>query len=126
MILCFRSCPHCQGIYRVTFSPNPVTVGQGVRLCSACKKSFNDGSKEWAEMNLLQRFHAYIPLLAKLWFGMGAAVIIYGATQGISGDFFGTAGSILIFFVLPWAPFWIYRTWTVKKSLRRKPLVKPA
>ena len=95
-------------------------VGRGRRLCKACKKEFNDSSLEWKEMSLIKRFHAFVPLMAKIWIGLYVGLIIAGFMQdGFSLAFVGTAFSLFLFFLLFWLPFGIYRLWTVSKSIAR-------
>lgn len=54
-------CPYCQKVYRKTYFPASVFLGNGRRTCSACGKVFDDESREWPELPNGQKFRFLFP-----------------------------------------------------------------
>jgi hypothetical protein len=55
------SCPHCSGVFRRDYWPHSVRLGNGERICRECAKVFDDGSREWPELELTQRLRFLLP-----------------------------------------------------------------
>lgn len=54
-------CPHCKQVYRRTYFPASVFLGNGRRTCSACGKVFDDESREWPELRTGQKLRFLLP-----------------------------------------------------------------
>ena len=54
-------CPHCQEVYRRTYFPAAVILGDGKRLCSECGMAFDDESREWPELRGGQKLRLLLP-----------------------------------------------------------------
>lgn len=54
-------CPHCQKVYRRTYFPGSVFLGNGRRTCSECRRDFDDESREWPELRSGQKLRFLLP-----------------------------------------------------------------
>ncbi len=69
-------CPHCHKVYRRTYFPGPVFLGNGRRACSACGKPFDDESREWPELRSGQKLRFLLPPGV---LGLSGGVLLSGA-----------------------------------------------
>lgn len=74
-------CPHCHKVFRRTYFPGSVFLGNGRRSCYGCGKVFDDESKEWPDLRNGQKFRFLLP----------------PGVLGISGGFL-LAAAIALFF----------------------------
>jgi hypothetical protein len=58
---CRHSCPHCQEVYRRTYFPGSVILGDGRRICSECGMAFDDQSRKWSELRCGQKLRLLLP-----------------------------------------------------------------
>src|SRR5690348_1612178 len=54
-------CPHCRQVYRRSYFPAAVFLGDGRRTCSSCRMAFDDESREWPELRSGQRLRFLMP-----------------------------------------------------------------
>ena len=70
-------CPHCHAVFRVDYWPNKVRLGSGKRTCQKCGKWFDDGSREWPQLTLIQKLRFFFPpLFIGVWGGLVLAAVI--------------------------------------------------
>jgi hypothetical protein len=54
-------CPHCSQVFRRDYWPDNVRLGAGDRTCRGCAKVFDDGSREWLELEMRRKFRFFLP-----------------------------------------------------------------
>ena len=54
-------CPHCRRVFRRTYLPNEVRIGEGERMCPHCGRAFDDGSREWRELSRREQIRFLLP-----------------------------------------------------------------
>jgi hypothetical protein len=55
------ACPHCDGVFRRDYWPHNVRLGNGERICRNCARVFDDGSREWKELDGGLKFRFLFP-----------------------------------------------------------------
>ena len=55
------ACPHCHGVVRRDFWPYNIRLGNPERICKRCGRPFDDGSREWPELQLSQKLRFFLP-----------------------------------------------------------------
>ena len=92
--------PHCHQVYRRSYFPAAVSLGESRRTCSACGEVFDDDSKEWPELRSGQKLRYLIPPPILGFFGgvlLTGVLAVYIASQDQSS---WVGGALVLFFSL--------------------------
>src|SRR5712692_7770134 len=99
-------CPHCRHIFRLTWSPEVVGLGPGLRTCSACGQGFDEGSQEWPAMNSTEKWQYLVPTwLSGVIGGVGVCVgtvLLFGIRGQINWSAFVALLLLLAAVLVPW------------------------
>ncbi|MBI2088947.1 MAG: hypothetical protein HYT78_09430 [Deltaproteobacteria bacterium] len=120
-----HKCPHCGYPFATTayWRGLGVRLGPGYHTCKNCHRSFDDGSKEWPEMSIFERFALFIPRVS--WPFLILALLlpfISWMTQGgKEAARFALVTVVGLVVLLPvfLSPYWIYRIIQVRRSCKR-------
>src|SRR5258708_18842210 len=55
------TCPHCGHVLYVDFWSQNVRLGPGIRKCTQCGESYDDGSREWPQLPFNQKLRYCFP-----------------------------------------------------------------
>jgi hypothetical protein len=114
-------CPYCRSIFKVTWGPSNVFLGNGERSCWKCKKIFWDNSNEWPGMTGKERYLFLVPITIAGY--LGAFLILVGIDAFTSVYFKKSVnhGDLIFFiaFIVPIAGWFAFRFVQVTRSIRR-------
>lgn len=112
-------CPGCFRTFTISLiTPTlPVRLGPGTHTCKGCGNAIEDGSKEWWEMSLWERFRFFFPAL-------GFPLYLIALIQVLSEV--GAPGMKLVWSAFVNAlvtatfmsPYWIYLVFKIKTRSR--------
>jgi hypothetical protein len=110
-------CPYCQATFRRDYWPHNVKFGGGERTCAACAKVFDDGSREWPEMNFWQKFRFMLPPGILAMSGSLLLCAIFAIHIAPSDDVNWQVGVVIIgFFLLPTIVWCLVRFIAIRRS----------
>ena len=55
-------CPHCREIFRRDYLPHKVRLGNGIHTCEKCGKVFDDGAREWPQLEWSDKVRCLLPV----------------------------------------------------------------
>lgn len=55
-------CPHCREVFRHDYLPRKVRLGNGTRMCEKCGKVFDDGAREWPQLQGSDKVRCLLPV----------------------------------------------------------------
>jgi|SRR6185437_3783330 len=55
-------CPHCQAAFRRDYLPHKVRLGRGMHICKQCGKIFDDGAREWPQLQWSDKARCLLPV----------------------------------------------------------------
>jgi hypothetical protein len=98
-----------------------VFLGNGTRQCQRCGARFSDGSKEWDEMRLSEKFFLLFPNEVMLLLGLGLVLGLICYLMDDDGGIMDniTGASVVAAFAVSLLPFWVVRWFQVRSSRRR-------
>jgi hypothetical protein len=111
-------CPGCGKTYLKSLSP--LFLGTGKRRCPNCAIVFADGSKEWPELQPMQKFEYICPTMVLGYFG-GLVVVIGVAffAAADSRELELMLGVLTLCMILPWIPYFLSRRDSIRSSKER-------
>jgi hypothetical protein len=56
-----HSCPKCGYLFRRTYFPGAVLLGEGQSVCRRCGALFDDSSREWPELRMSEKMRFLLP-----------------------------------------------------------------
>jgi hypothetical protein len=99
-------CSACSRKY--TTSLSPILLGTGRRRCKKCNNVFADGTCEWPQMSVRDKFHFLFPFMVLI--GIGLVTIILGAAFYIFENWNGRK-ELLSAAAILFAPLVLYFLW---------------
>ncbi len=112
------SCSSCKQVYLRSLSP--FQLGSGKRRCPKCAMIFNDGSIEWPVLRPIQKFEYIFPTSVLGALGGTAVTVVFAFFVAADMRELGLmVGVLLLFMVLPWAPYFLRRIDAVRNSKER-------
>lgn len=99
-------CPKCDATYQRSLSPYP--LGPGMRRCERCFQEIRDGSREWPELEPVEKFKFLFPMTVIGW-RAGTVVVGIGRVLASWPDEHAAGIGLFSFgfFALPWVPYFV-------------------